>query len=420
MLSDFADEYNDPVISDRDLDSKGTMPSTFFTATGWEQMANDGGDPATLYDGGVKFQWSNIGTNVGYAETTHLTFNLKSDATGSQGFSLRFRADSNDNSSTNYYALCYQYDYLYIQKAGIGEWLTKSLNSGYAENAWNRIDIIITETSTATEIKVYVNEKKVIFEENYHINGISYDLGTLIDTNKLPSEGEWFGVKTWGPVVILRDVDYDESSVIKIACVGDSITYSQGSSAGNSYPEQLQNMLGTSYSVSNFGYPGAAILPQSELQSWTYSYWDLQNYSDSLLYEADIVIIMFGANDGHYLNWGTGTEKQALFKAKYEALIDSYRAVNSDVKILIALPTKTYNINQSDPNTLHYTARGVQIENYINPVIEEIATEKDCVLVDQLTPTSNHQELSADGVHWTDAGYTIIAETFYNAVMGLA
>ena len=44
---------------------------------------------------------------------------------------------------------------------------------------------------------------------------------------------------------------------IKIACVGDSITAGVGSQNGQSYPTQLQALLGSKYEVKNFGYSGS-------------------------------------------------------------------------------------------------------------------------------------------------------------------
>ena len=49
---------------------------------------------------------------------------------------------------------------------------------------------------------------------------------------------------------------------IKVACVGNSITYGTGIQDREhfSYPVQLQKMLGDKYLVGNFGKPGATLL----------------------------------------------------------------------------------------------------------------------------------------------------------------
>ena len=49
---------------------------------------------------------------------------------------------------------------------------------------------------------------------------------------------------------------------IKVACVGNSITYGSGvaNREVNAYPVKLQGMLGDKYEVGNFGKPGATLL----------------------------------------------------------------------------------------------------------------------------------------------------------------
>ena len=51
---------------------------------------------------------------------------------------------------------------------------------------------------------------------------------------------------------------------IKVACVGNSITYGTGLSdrVTQSYPVKLQKLLGERYEVENFGKPGATLLNQ--------------------------------------------------------------------------------------------------------------------------------------------------------------
>ena len=49
---------------------------------------------------------------------------------------------------------------------------------------------------------------------------------------------------------------------VKVACVGNSITYGIGVSDPDkeSYPARLQQMLGEGYTVERFGKPGATLL----------------------------------------------------------------------------------------------------------------------------------------------------------------
>ena len=60
----------------------------------------------------------------------------------------------------------------------------------------------------------------------------------------------------------LSVVLYAQQHRIKVACIGNSITYGYGlpDRATQSYPVQLQKMLGESYQVENFGKSGATLL----------------------------------------------------------------------------------------------------------------------------------------------------------------
>ena len=76
---------------------------------------------------------------------------------------------------------------------------------------------------------------------------------------------------------------------IKVACVGDSITYGHGISgwARNNYPAQLQKILGDEYHVENFGHSGTTASSKGDKP-----YNESPQYELSLEYNADIVIAL--------------------------------------------------------------------------------------------------------------------------------
>src|SRR5436190_18518219 len=87
-------------------------------------------------------------------------------------------------------------------------------------------------------------------------------------------------------------------AVVKIACVGDSITASS-----TRYPTHLATNLGSAYEVKNFGVAGTTM--QKATSS---SYWDTTNFTASGSYLPNIVIIMLGTNDSKTFNW-TGVSR---------------------------------------------------------------------------------------------------------------
>ena len=87
---------------------------------------------------------------------------------------------------------------------------------------------------------------------------------------------------------------------IKIACVGDSITFGAHSTGGNAtYPGQLQSMLDAAkgankYRVSNLGNSGKMMLKNSSAP-----YWKTSQFSEFAAGTWDIVLLMLGTNDAH-------------------------------------------------------------------------------------------------------------------------
>ena len=105
------------------------------------------------------------------------------------------------------------------------------------------------------------------------------------------------------PAAFVSDDAHTEGETIRIACVGDSLTFGYVSSnpQTKSYPVRLQEMLGDGYTVMNFGRNSATLLTGTDL-----AYEDQQEYRNSLASDPDIVIIMLGTNDSKAKYWEEG------------------------------------------------------------------------------------------------------------------
>src|SRR5208282_1861310 len=80
--------------------------------------------------------------------------------------------------------------------------------------------------------------------------------------------------------------DYKET--IRLACVGDSITYGAGVKHRdhNSYPVQLGKLLGDKWEVKNFGHSGATMVKKGDLP-----YDKTNEYKHALEFKPDVVVI---------------------------------------------------------------------------------------------------------------------------------
>ena len=199
-----------------------------------------------------------------------------------------------------------------------------------------------------------------------------------------------------------------EDGVIRITCVGDSITDGIGASNGeNAYPSQLQKLLGDSYLVLNKGVSGTTVTRSDER-----AYTKTSKYQESLESNPDIVIILLGTND--ITAKGIETEEgKNTFRDDYELLIKDYLNCGSNPKIMLVSPLSSVDGNNNHDNRNAINER-VQI-----PLIESLANEYGLTYLDGhfYTATWTRTDLG-DGLHPSDSGYVKLAKFFANAILG--
>lgn len=193
---------------------------------------------------------------------------------------------------------------------------------------------------------------------------------------------------------------------IKVACVGNSVTYGYGIAdrKNDSYPAQLQKMLGRTYDVRNFGHSGATLCRKA------YRPYDrLPEFHQALDFKADRVVIHLGLNDTDPRSWPNYADD---FIADYQALIDSFRTANPDVKVWICRMTPIFHTHprfQSGTRDWH---------SQIQKKIEQIARTYHVGLIDLYTPLHCRPELFPDALHPNPEGAGILARQVYGALTG--
>lgn len=117
---------------------------------------------------------------------------------------------------------------------------------------------------------------------------------------------------------------------VRVACIGNSITfgYLLNDPATESYPSQLQEMLGEGYEVGNFGRSGATLLRHGHRP-----YVEQPEWRGALDFRPDIAVIHLGVNDTDPRNWVHYGDE---FIGDYLAIIDTLRQQNPDVRIILA------------------------------------------------------------------------------------
>ena len=197
-----------------------------------------------------------------------------------------------------------------------------------------------------------------------------------------------------------------ESPVLRVACVGNSVTYGYGLSdrEHTAYPVVLQQLLGEGFDVKNFGHSGATLLRHGHRP-----YTQLPEFRQAMDFKADLVVIHLGLNDTDPRNWPNYGDE---FISDYRALIDSFRVANPKAKIWICLMTPIFHRHsrfQSGTRDWHEA---------IQKTIRQIAATADVGLIDLHTPLYSHPDLFPDALHPNAEGAVILARTVCSAITG--
>jgi sialate O-acetylesterase len=192
----------------------------------------------------------------------------------------------------------------------------------------------------------------------------------------------------------------------KVACVGNSVTFGAGiaNRANDSYPAQLQKLLGDKYHVQNFGKSGSTLLRKGHRP-----YNEQQEYKDALNFAADKVVIHLGLNDTDPRNWPNYKDD---FFADYIRLIESFRKANPACEIWIC--------RLSPISHRHARFKSGTRDWYwqIQEAIELLAENQNLELIDLQAGLYKRPELLPDAIHPNKEGATIIANTIYSTLTG--
>ena len=195
-------------------------------------------------------------------------------------------------------------------------------------------------------------------------------------------------------------------TLVRVACVGNSITYGAGieNRERDAYPAQLQRMLGEGYVVGNFGKSGATLLNKGHRP-----YIGQEEFQQALTFAGDVVVIHLGINDTDPRDWPNYRD---YFVRDYLALIDSFRVVNPKARILVARMTPiTYCHSRFESGTRDW-------HEQIQHAIERVAELAGAQLIDFHTPLYPYPFMLPDAVHPTAEGAGILAQTVYSAITG--
>ena len=197
-----------------------------------------------------------------------------------------------------------------------------------------------------------------------------------------------------------------KQKTIRVACIGNSITYGTGIAdrTNDSYPSQLQRLLGSNYQVGNFGKPGATLLYHGHRP-----YVKQEEFKEAIAFKGDIAVIHLGINDTDPRNWPNYRDE---FVKDYLSIMDSLRAANPKVRIILARMTP---IADRHPRFVSGTK---QWHGEIQTAIETVAHVSGAELIDFYEPLYPYPYLLPDAIHPNPEGAGILAKTVYSGITG--
>jgi lysophospholipase L1-like esterase len=209
-----------------------------------------------------------------------------------------------------------------------------------------------------------------------------------------------------------------ETDSLKIACIGDSITFGARVSdpsedpSEDSYPAELEKFFGNEpVNVKNFGVGGATMIRFGTPNVW-------QVLEDVQSYQPEIVIIKVGTNDTvgqprH--NW----ENIHDFEQDYSSYISELKALPTSPEIFLVSPTdinlETPGLSDDRKNNLE--SRRPRLWD-LKDRTEQIAEDEGVHFLDMTSTFENKPWLftEEDGVHPNAEGYEALAREIYNGI----
>jgi len=188
-------------------------------------------------------------------------------------------------------------------------------------------------------------------------------------------------------------------AVTRVTCIGASITYGATlpDPKTQSYPAQLQMMLGNKFEVHNFGVSSATMLRKGDL-----SYWNTDAYKQALRSNPDVVFIDLGGNDAKLVNRVYLDE----FENDCRDLIKSFAQLPTHPRIIMLLPIPSF---QADTNQIYDKV----IVNNIIPKLRNVTYQTGVEVLDMHSVFVNQEALMPDKIHPNIQGTNITTKMLY-------
>jgi len=200
---------------------------------------------------------------------------------------------------------------------------------------------------------------------------------------------------------------------VRVACLGDSITYGARVVAReqNAYPVQLEALLGPGHAVRNYGVGGRTLLAAGDTPFVATDAW-----REALAWQPDVAVVVLGTNDtvqsAQRANW----EHAADLERDARAMADALLGERPEARVLLCAPTAMLvdapGLDEARVADLRERAPRLA---QIGAALRRVAREHSQVEFVDLSRLLRRADV-VDGVHTTPFGARRIAEHLAEAV----
>ena len=192
---------------------------------------------------------------------------------------------------------------------------------------------------------------------------------------------------------------------VRVACIGDSITFGLGlTNANDSYPAQLQALLGSEFDVRNFGRSGCTVTRDS-VSGTPRGYIKQVEHTNALAFRPDVVICNLGIND---VSGFADAHRQNLVR-DYREIIAAYRALPTAPRFIL-----WHRLAPLFPGQTFYAQ---PVVTNVNDLIRLAADLTGADTLDLFPPLADHAEWFPDKLHPNAAGARRIAEVTHGYLL---
>jgi sialate O-acetylesterase len=184
---------------------------------------------------------------------------------------------------------------------------------------------------------------------------------------------------------------------IRVACVGDSITFGyalpEATRDRNSYPGMLGSRLGGGYVVKNFGHTGSTLMNLD----WLPPLIKTDEYKASLAFKPNIVLLMGGTNDGNPRNW----EHIGQFEQDLKKITHSYLTMPDHPKVILVIPPRI--CTKAEKGVID-DAQCNNVNQGLPPMFRSFARTSALQLIDSRLSITTRDCYGVDGIHLSEKG----------------